>query len=292
MPQTAFVFLGGILAISALPPLNGFVSEWLLFQAILLSPDLPQWALKFMVPAAGGMLALGAALSAACFVRAFGITFLGRSRSPQAAAAAETDILSRAGMFLALAACILAGLLPGFVIDAMAPVVQSLIGGRMPTQASIAWLSIVPIGESRSSYNGLLVFAFIAFSTVMSVQCIHRFASNALRRGPAWDCGFPEPNPSTQYTADSFSQPFRRVFSDVYRTRETVDMPEPGDPRSARLQVKVRDVIWDVFYAPIGGSITYVAEQMNRLQFLTIRRYLSLVFAALIALLLMVAIWT
>lgn len=292
MPQTAFVFLGGVLAISALPPLNGFVSEWLLFQAILLSPDLPQWALKLMVPAAGAMLALGAALSAACFVRAFGITFLGRPRSPQAAAAKETDVLSRTGMFLALGACVLAGLLPGLIIDAMAPVAQSLIGARMPAQASIAWLSIVPIGESRSSYNGLLVFAFIAFSTILAIQVIHRLASDSLRRAPAWDCGFPEPSPATQYTADSFAQPFRRVFSDVYLTREIVDMPEPGDPRPARLQVSVRDVIWDVFYAPISGAITNAAEKMNRLQFLTIRQYLSLVFAALVVLLLMVAIWT
>jgi len=291
MPQTAFAFLGGCLAISALPPLNGFVSEWLLFQAILLSPDLPQWGLKLMVPAAGAMLALGAALSAACFVRCFGITFLGRPRSSEAAAARETDSFSRSGMFLLLAACLLAGLLPGLVIDAIAPVVQAHIGGRMPAQAAIAWLSIVPIAESRSSYNGLLVFLFIGLSTIFAVQIIHRFASNALRRGPAWDCGFPNSDPATQYTADSFAQPVRRVFSDVFQARETVDMPAPGDPRPARLDIKLRDLIWDAFYAPIGRWIAYAAEKLNHLQFLTIRRYLSLVFGALVALLLMVAIW-
>src|SRR5690606_9000000 len=84
MPFTSFVFLVGCVAISALPPLNGFASEWLTFQAILQSPDLPQWGLKLMVPAMGGLLALAAALAAACFVRAFGITFLGRPRSPAA----------------------------------------------------------------------------------------------------------------------------------------------------------------------------------------------------------------
>ena len=89
MPQTAFLVLGGCLAISALPPLNGFVSEWLIFQAVLLSPELPQWGLKLMVPAVGAMLALGAALSAACFVRFYGITFLGRPRSPAASGAAR-----------------------------------------------------------------------------------------------------------------------------------------------------------------------------------------------------------
>src|ERR671936_2324003 len=76
MPQTAFTFLIGCAAISALPPLNGFVSEWLIFQAILISPQLPQLGLKLMVPAVGGLLALGAAFAAACFIKAFGVTFL------------------------------------------------------------------------------------------------------------------------------------------------------------------------------------------------------------------------
>lgn len=291
MPQTTVACLGGCLAISALPPLNGFVSEWLLFQSILLSPDLAQWALKLMVPAAGAMLALGAALAATCFVRAFGISFLGRPRSKVAAQALETDVFSRCAMFILLGACIAAGLLPGLVIDATSTVVDGLVGAHMPIQASIPWLSIVPIAESRSSYNGLLVFVFITVSALLAVQVIHRFASNTLRRGPAWDCGFPEPSPLTQYSGDSFAQPIRRVFSDVFLTHETVEMPLPGDPTPARLTVRIRDLAWDIFYAPIAGWLAFGADALNRLQFLTIRRYLSLVFGALVALLLVVAIW-
>jgi hydrogenase-4 component B len=101
MPQTAFAFLIGCVAISALPPLNGFVSEWLAFQAILLSPQLPSWGLKFLVPAVGTLLALSAALAAACFVKAFGVTFLGRPRTPKAAHAHETDRCSLAAMLFA-----------------------------------------------------------------------------------------------------------------------------------------------------------------------------------------------
>src|SRR5205823_2942097 len=91
MPQTAFVFLVGCVAISALPPFNGFVSEWLTFQAILLSPELPSWTLKILLPTVGALLALSAALAAACFVKAFGVTFLGRPRTPVAAHAHEVD---------------------------------------------------------------------------------------------------------------------------------------------------------------------------------------------------------
>jgi formate hydrogenlyase subunit 3/multisubunit Na+/H+ antiporter MnhD subunit len=134
MPQTAFVFLVGCVAISALPPLNGFVSEWLTFQAILLSPDLPQWDLKILVPAVGALLALSAALAAACFVKAYGVAFLGRARSTPAATANEVDRFSRIAMFALALLCLFAGIFPGFVIDGLAPAVGQLVGAHMPVQ--------------------------------------------------------------------------------------------------------------------------------------------------------------
>jgi formate hydrogenlyase subunit 3/multisubunit Na+/H+ antiporter MnhD subunit len=292
MPLTAFTFLTGCIAISALPPLNGFVSEWLTFQAILLSPSLPSWALRLLIPAAGAMLALSAALAAACFVKAFGVTFLGRARTPAAHRAEETDRASLAAMFAFAALCLIAGILPGLFIDALGPAVSSLTGTSMPQQSTMAWLSIVPIGESRSSYNGLLVFIFITISTLLTVEAVHRFASRAVRRGPAWDCGFPDASPATQYTASSFAQPIRRVFgATVFAARERVDMPAPGDSRPARLVVTLRDLIWEAIYAPIARGVGFAGERLNHLQFLTIRQYLSLVFVALVGLLLVVSAW-
>ena len=292
MPQTAFVFLVGCVAISALPPLNGFVSEWLTFQAILLSPQLPAWGLKFMVPAVGALLALSAALAAACFVKAFGVTFLGRARTPAAAQAQETDSNSLAAMYFLAALCLVAGILPGFFIDALNPVTSSLIGVGMPHQAGVEWLSIVPIAESRSSYNGLLVFVFVVMSGSLAAFAIHRLASNRLRRAPAWDCGYPDPSTATQYTASSFAQPIRRVYgATVFRAREIGEMPPPGSMAPARLTVSLHDLIWDAAYAPIARFIGYAADRLNVLQFLTIRQYLSLVFTALVLLLLVLAIW-
>jgi NADH:ubiquinone oxidoreductase subunit 5 (subunit L)/multisubunit Na+/H+ antiporter MnhA subunit len=292
MPQTAFVFLVGCAAISALPPLNGFVSEWLTFQAILLSPDLPSWSLKLLVPAVGALLALSAALAAACFVKAFGVTFLGRARTPVAQRATETDRLSLAAMYLLAALCLIVGILPGLFIDALAPTVQGLVSGRMPTQTGAQWLSIVPVAESRSSYNGLLVFLFMVISGTLAAWAIHRLASDRLRRGPAWDCGYPDASPATQYTADSFAQPIRRVFGTlVFHARERVDMPRPGEVRPARLTVTLRDPVWDTLFEPAAAGIAFAADRLNHLQFLTIRRYLTLVFIALVALLLVLAIW-
>ena len=292
MPKTAFAFLVGCAAISALPPLNGFVSEWLTFQAILLHPNLPQWGLKIAIPADGALLALSAALAAACFVKAFGISFLGRARSNVAAQAREVDGFSVTAMGILAALCLLAGVLPGLVIDGLAPVAQALTGARMPTQIGLDWLTIVPVAQSRSSYNGLLVFVFIAGSAWLTAVAVHRFASHALRRGPAWDCGFPDPSTATQYTAGSFAQPIRRVFGTlVFRARETVTMPPPGDMASASIVKTIHDPVWDTVYAPIAGGVAWAADVLNHLQFLTIRRYLGFVFAALVLLLLALALW-
>jgi hydrogenase-4 component B len=292
MPRTAFACLVGSAAIAALPPFNGFVSEWLTFQAILLSPALPQWLLKFLVPAVGALLALSAALAGACFVKAFGITFLGRPRTPVAREAAETDRYSLAAMFTLAALCLLAGILPGYFIDALAPVSQALTGANLPRQEQLDWLTIVPIAQSRSSYNGLLLFCFIVLSASVAAEIVHRFASAARRRSDAWDCGFPDPSPATQYSAGSFSQPIRRVFgSVVFRAREEVDLPPPGDSRAARLRVQLRDVPWDVLYRPLARLVGFAADRLNRLQFLTIRGYLTLVFGALVTLLMVLTIW-
>ena len=293
MPQTAFAFLVGCVAISALPPLNGFVSEWLTFQAILLSPQLPSWGLKLLVPAVGALLALSAALAAACFVKAFGVTFLGRPRTPAAADARETDSNSLAAMFSLAALCLVAGILPGIFIDALAPVTHALVGESMPHQSGLDWLTIVPIAESRSSYNGLLVFIFVTLSGSIAAFAIHRLASDKLRRGPVWDCGYPDLSPVTQYTASSFAQPIRRVYgTTVFRAREIGEMPPPGSIAPARLTVELRDPVWDALYAPVAGAIGFATERINILQFLTIRRYLSLVFTALVFLLLVLAIWS
>jgi formate hydrogenlyase subunit 3/multisubunit Na+/H+ antiporter MnhD subunit len=292
MPQTAVAFLIGCAAISALPPLNGFVSEWLTFQAILVSPQLPQLGLKLAVPAVGALLALAAALAAACFVKAFGVTFLGRPRTPAAEAAGEVDPLSVAAMYLLVALCLVAGVLPGLVIDLLAPVAKGLVGDVMPRQAGVPWMSIVPIAQSRSSYNGLIILAFLICSATLTAMTIHRFATRATRRSAIWDCGYPLASPAAQYTGSSFAMPIRRVFGTVvFHVHERVDMPGPGAMRAGAFRLRVFDPAWLFVYGPLARAVGAAATRLNRLQFLTIRRYLTLVFCALILLLVVVAAW-
>ncbi|WP_254065694.1 MULTISPECIES: hydrogenase 4 subunit B [unclassified Acidisoma] len=292
MPVSSAAVLVGSMAISALPPFNGFASEWLIFQSILVSPQLPQMGLKLLVPAIGVLLALAAALAAACFVRAFGTTYLGRPRSAAAEGAVEADRWSIGAMVVFAALCLAAGIFPTIVIDWLQPVSRLLVGGAMPAQGGGNWLSIVPVSASRSSYNGFLVFAFVVASAGIVATAVHRFASRAVRRAPAWDCGYPGAGPVAQYSATSLSQPLRRVFgSVVFASREQVEMPPPGDMRPARLQRILRDPVWDLGYAPVARSVNAAATVLNRLQFLTIRRYLGLVFLTLVLLLVALALW-
>src|SRR5262249_45818181 len=163
-------------------------------------------------PAIGALLALSAALAAACFVKAYGVTFLGRPRTRAAEAGLENGWFLRAAMLHLALLCLLSRILPGLFIDALAPI---SFGERMPVQIGAQWLSIVPIAASRSSYVGLLVFLFMVASGALAAFAIHRLASDRLRRAPAWDCGYPDASPVTQYSATSFAQPIRRLFGTV-----------------------------------------------------------------------------
>lgn len=291
MPQTSLALLVGSAAISALPPLNGFVSEWLLFQAILVSPELPQATLRLVIPAAGALLALAAALAAACFVRFYGIAFLGRPRSPEAAAAHEVDPFSRAGLLVPAVLCLLLGVFPAPVIDLLGPVVTALgLESSLAEQGIAGWLSLQPIPDRQASYDGLVLASFLLSAGGFTAFLVHRLGGAGLRRGPIWDCGYPDPAPSTQYTAASMSQPIRRVMGSlVLAAEERVTMPPPLDPRPARLEVRLVDRVLDGLYRPLVGAVLAAADRLNPIQFQTIRRYLVLVFLVLVSLLVLTA---
>jgi formate hydrogenlyase subunit 3/multisubunit Na+/H+ antiporter MnhD subunit len=149
LPVTSACFLAGAMAISALPPLNGFVSEWLTFQAILQSPAIASWILKLVIPATGVLLALAAALGGACFVRAFGFTCLGRARSGVAAEATEVDVWQRSSLIILAILCLALGIVPGPVIDWLQPAVAPLSGASLPPQAVVVDAACMR-GQERS----------------------------------------------------------------------------------------------------------------------------------------------
>jgi formate hydrogenlyase subunit 3/multisubunit Na+/H+ antiporter MnhD subunit len=294
MPRTAAFFLVGALAASALPPLNGFVSEWLLFQAVIAAPALPQEGLQFASPAIGAMLALAAALAAACFVRVYGTAFLGRPRSAEAAQAHDVPLAQQAAMGGLAALCVLGGLLGGVLAMGLAPVLRDLVGEGLPRAGSgPTAFSLIAFDPARSIYDAPIIALFVAIAALTTVVVVHRLSARRTRRAPAWDCGFPDASPATQYTASSFAQPLRRVYaSAAFAARETVEMPPPGDRRPARFAATLVDPIWQVLYAAPGRAVLALSSRLNTLQFLSIRRYLVLMFAALVVLLAIAAVTT
>ncbi len=292
MPGTALAFLLGSAAISALPPLNGFVSEWLLLQSLLFGPELPQWPMKMEIPIVAAMLALSAALAATCFVKAFGIVFLGRPRTPEAAEAPETDRYSLTAMFFLAGLCVLVGILPAPILEMIQPSVRLLTGDVMAGAEGANWLWLVPVDAARSSYSGLMMLVLTVLAAVTLSLLIRRYLSHGVRRGAAWDCGYPDESPSSQYTASSFAQPIRRVFGTaLLAAREEVTMPEPGDPSPARFELRLTDYAWNWFYRPTGRLVLGLAEWLSQMQRQSIRRYLGFMFATLIILLMVGMSW-
>ena len=292
MPLTAFAVLAGAAAIAALPPLNGFVSEWLTFQAVLLSPDLPQWDLKIIVPAAGAMLALAAALAAACFVRLYGVSFLGRPRSIEAAEAREVDRWS-VGVMLGLAALCLAPRHPARLRHRRAG------AGRRGDGRTAACRCRRRSRGSRSSPWRRAGARITGCSSSSSSPppprsppspstASPRTSSAAARPGIA-----ASPTRSRRRNTRRRASPSRSAASSrsVLGARERVDMPRarrhaPGGVLAGDPRLRLGRAL------PAGrDGVSAVADRLNRFQFLTIRRYLTLVFGALVTLLLVLALW-
>jgi formate hydrogenlyase subunit 3/multisubunit Na+/H+ antiporter MnhD subunit len=293
MPKTAFYWLIGALSIAALPPFNGFVSEWLLFQAVLVGPVFPEPILRFLSPVVGAMLALAAGLAAACFVRAFGTVFLGRPRSAEAGAAHEAPFIQTAAIGFLAVLCALGGLFGGLTAYAIGPLLTSLAGvGLMKFGEGPTPFSLIAFDEGRAIYDAPTIALFVALSAITTAVAVHLLASKQTRRSPAWDCGFPDPSPATQYTASSFSQPLRRVYGGiVFRARENVDMPGPGELRPGKFVVQFSDYFWRYLYLEPAGALWSLSKKFNAIHFMTIRGYLVLMFCTLITLLIITATW-
>lgn len=289
MPYTGLFMLLGALAASGLPPLNGFVSEWLILQSAFASSTLQDNLPRLAVPIAAAVLMLAFALMATAFVRAFGLTFLGRPRSDSAARAVEPGGSMSAGLALLAGTCLLFGVFPVFGLALAESAAHGLVGIAMP-KGSIGWIFLSPLGPSGGVYAGLIVFLSLLVCSLGTKALFERLQPERRRRTVAWDGGFGDLGPETQPTASGFSQPIRRVFAaTAFRAREIVEIPPPGDTASARLEVRIADPAWDWGIEPLRRLIDAAATRLHRLQFLSIRAYLSLTFGLLIVLLLLVA---
>ncbi|MBU0499077.1 MAG: hydrogenase 4 subunit B [Gammaproteobacteria bacterium] len=280
MPWTAWLTLIGALAIAGLPPLNGFVSEWLLLQAFLLSPGLTQPYLNMVIPIAAASIALAAALAAYVMVKFFGVVFLGQPRDPNLKNGHEACWPQRIGMGWLALGCILLGLMPAQVIGWIAPTVQMLIGQTLHNDGG--WLLLAPVDANRASYAPLIFFLVVLAVLLLTFMVVRRLYHGRIRRADPWDCGYPEQDARMQDSAEGFGQPIRQIFEAFMRVeRET---PDPFD-RHPRYRGDSRDNIWLLCYAPIARLVAWLSDQGGRLQHGRIQWYLVYSFATLIFLL-------
>ncbi len=280
MPWTAWLTLIGALAIAGLPPLNGFVSEWLLLQAFLLTPGLHQNYLNMVIPVAAASVALAAALAAYVMVKFFGVVFLGQPRDPSLKDAHEAGWLQRLGMVWLAAGCVLLGLLPSQFIGWMAPTVKQLTGQSLVNDGS--WLMLAPVNAARASYSPLVFLAVVLVALALTFLFVRKVYHGRVRHADPWDCGFPEQTPRMQDSAEGFGQPIRQIFQSFMRVeRET---PTPFD-RTPHYHGASVDKLWTLLYLPIARVAGWLSEQAGRLQHGRIQWYLIYSFATLIFLL-------
>ena len=283
MPRVALTALVGTLAIAGLPPLNGFVSEWLLLQAFLFTPSLPQSFVNMLVPLAAGAVALAAALSGYAMVKFYGVVFLGQPREPNLAHARDAGRFESVALGALAAGCVALGVLPVQVIAALDHVTARLIGTTAGGHGG-SWLLLAPIDVDRASYSPLVVLLVVVGVLLLTVQIVHRYYHGRLRQGPPWDCGFPWQTARMQDTAEGFGQPIRQIFEAFFRVTRVLPSPDDASPRYA---VQVEDRMWYGVYAPVARAVDALARLAGRIQQGRIAAYLIYSFVTLLVLLLL-----
>ena len=283
MPWVAWLTLVGALALAGLPPLNGFVSEWLLLQAFLFAHEVPHTFVNMLLPLGAAVVALAAALAAYVMVKFFGVIFLGQPREAGLARARDAGTLERIGLVWLAGGCLALGVLPTAVIGMLQSVARELAGVSLPGSQAPWWL-LVPL-PGRASYSPLLFLTAIAAIVLLTVMFVRALYHHRARRAPAWDCGFGRLNARMQDTAEGFGQPIRHIFGAFFAIRR--ELPSPFD-RAPRYLVTVTDRIWQRLYLPLAAAVQRVADAFAWLQQGRIASYLLYSFATLIVLLALV----
>ncbi len=287
MPWTGLFFLVGALAISGLPLLNGFPSEWLTFQALLLGFTSTPGLVRLTFPVAGALLALTTALAAACFVRAFGISFLALPRSVAASEAEESPAVMLVPQAVMAALCVGLGLMPGVALRALEGIMVSLpglqpaalvsAGGLGMTSGTASFDHVAPAALFVALLGGLAVAGLLAARKGLAV-----------RRQPTWACGG-ELTARTEYTATAFSKPMMMIFRGVYRPTRTVETladVSPYFPHEVRYRSEIEPTFERYIYGPLVRAVVRAATGMRVLQAGSLHAYLAYVLVLAVILLL------
>jgi hydrogenase-4 component B len=283
MPQTALLFLVGSAAIAVLPPLNGFASEWMVFQSLLAGTYIPQPEVAIGFPIAVGILALTGGLAAACFAKAFGISFLAMPRSDQAAQARESHWSMRAMMTMLAAGCVVLGLAAPMVVRGLYGIIGSMPGfspGQLPS--SRLWLSA---SQGAAQVSPLLMAVLLGAIGLGAALAIHTRGFR-IRLADTWGCGRISQTARMEYTASAFAEPLRRIFAELYRPTEDLSISVHPESRlfiqSITYTSEVVPWFEKALYDPLTRGVRACATQVRRLQAGSVHLYLLYVAAALL----------
>ena len=280
MPWVAWFVLVGVLASAGLPPLGGFVAEWLLLQSFLFAPGLPVPLLTMLIPVAAALIALVAALAGYTMVKFFGVIFLGQPREEKLAQAHDAGIWERLGMLWLAGGCIALGLLPTQFIQLIDPVTRQLVHeGIGPGAIRNGWL-LAPNGVHQASYGPVLFLLGILACIGLAALLVRLLYHGRIRRGRPWACGFPQVTARMQDTAEGFGQPIRQIFEPFFVMRR--ELPSPFDA-APKYRVEVEDHFWAWLYLPLANLANYLARLLGMMQQGRIAIYLLYSFLTLLA---------
>ena len=296
MPWTAGLFLLGAIAISALPPLNGFVSEWLTFQALLGGANHFHGPAGLVIVFSAAMLALTGGLAAACFVKAFGVTFLGRPRTLHAEHATEAPVSMVVGMLWLAVLCVLLGVAPGYAMRLLdAPTAgllhgygaSAVISAQGPLVLSTALISP---GATKATAISMTMLAGLLMALIQIAWVLRRGLGPVPQRtAPTWTCGM-TPTARFDYTATAFAKPLRLVFAAIYRPSRIVVRDTAGTPYIvSRIQYsgEVVDFAETHIYHRVQRSITAISQNIRDASTGRIHGYIGFVLGALFVALLL-----
>ncbi len=283
MPWVAWLALVGVIASAGLPPLSGFVSEWLLLQSFLFSPGLPHSWLNMVVPVAAAVVALVAALAGLAMVKFYGIIFLGQMREPALKDAHDAGPWEKVGLVWLALITLLLGVFPATVILRIDVATRQLLGkGLAERLDNNGWWMLAPISPERASYEPIIFLVTIAIAVLLGRWLVRHLYHGRVRRSPAWDCGYYFQGPRAQDTAEGFSQPIRRIFEPMFRMER--HFPTARD-REPYYSVKVEDHFWHWLYLPVVRLAARLSTLITNLQGGRIAVYLMYSFITLIVLL-------
>jgi len=285
MPWVAGVALIATLSIAGLPPLNGFASEWMLFQAFLLTPTLPNTYLNMLVPVGTAALALAVALAGYVMVKFYGIVFLGLPREPLPHAR-DAGPMERAGLLWLAAWCIVLGVLPVSAVSALDPVVRMLTTGSLEeSMRTSSWLFLTASSPEKASYGPLLFLLGIAVVWLVTFLLVRRFYHGRVRRSDPWDCGFPGLTARMQDSAEGFGQPIKQIFEPFFRIERSY--PSPFDAHPVYFS-RIQDRFWYWLYVPVIRGSEALSALVGLLHQGRIHVYLIYSFTTLLVLLLLI----